>query len=139
MPLIKWGPFGDIERFFEDFPSSVPKISWDLAIDLYEKDSDVIAEMSLPGIDPAKLDISVENGYLKISGSREENREDTKEEKTAKYYSKEIRRGSFERVVRMPTPVQEDKIKAEYENGILKITMPKAKEVKKKVQVQIKK
>lgn len=139
MTLIKWEPFGDIERFFGDFPSfpKLEKIGWDLAVDVFEKDNSIIAEMNLPGIDPDKIDISVEDNYLRISGSRE----DSKEEKKKHYYSKEIRRGSFERLVRLPDAVEKDKVKAEYKNGNLMITLPKAAASLKagKVKVQVKK
>ncbi len=137
MALIIWEPFGDIDRFFEDLPSlAFPKMGWDLAVDVYEKDNNVIAEMNLPGIDPEKIDISVEDNYLRVTGSREE----SKEEKQKHYYSKEIRRGSFERMVRLPATVQKSKVTAEYKNGGLTITLPKTTETKTgKVKIQVKK
>lgn len=135
MALIKWEPFNEIDRFFENFPP-LAKVGWDLAVDVYEKDNTLVAEMNLPGIDPEKISISVEDGYLRVAGSREE----SKEEKKKHFYSKEIRRGSFERVVRLPSVVQKDKVTAEYKNGALRITLPKAKEIaKEKIKVQIKK
>ncbi len=137
MSLIKWEPFfGDIDRFFEDLPAPAgSKFGWDLAIDVYEKDNKVIAEMNLPGIDPERLNVSVEDNYLRISGSREE----SKEEKDKHYYSKEIRRGSFERAVRLPSVVEKDKVDAEYANGMLRVTMPKlTKPVSESVKVRVK-
>lgn len=135
MQLIKWEPFGEIDRFFEDFPSP-PKLGWDLAVDVYEKDNNIIAEMNLPGIDPNNIDVSVEDDHLRISGSREE----SKEEKKKHYFSKEIRRGSFERIVRLPGDVQKNKVSAEYKNGELRITLPKAAGTKtNKVKVRIQK
>lgn len=123
MAIIKWEPFGEIDRLFGEMPEfpRLPKFDMDLAVDLYEKDDSVVAEMNLPGIDPDKIDVSVEGNYLRVSGSREE----TKEEKKKHYYSKEIRRGAFERVVRLPVSVQTGKVKAEYEGGTLRVTMPK--------------
>src|SRR3989338_9486312 len=108
MALIKWEPFNEIDRFFENFPP-LAKVGWDLAVDVYEKDNTLVAEMNLPGIDPEKISISVEDGYLRVAGSREE----SKEEKKKHFYSKEIRRGSFERVVRLPSVVQKDKVRSE--------------------------
>lgn len=136
MALIKWEPFGDLERFFdEDFLlPSLPKMSWDLAIDIYRKDGNVIAEMNVPGVDPKKINITVENNYLKVSGSREEK----KETKEKDYYQKEISRGSFERIARLPVAVEEKKAKAEYEDGVLKITIPeKEKKPTKKENVKV--
>lgn len=123
MALIKWKPLGDLDWFFdESFPAPASSsFGWDLAVDLYEKGGDIIAEMNLPGIDPEKLDVSVEGDLLYISGSREE----SQEKKERRYHSKEIRRGSFERTVRLPALVQKDKVTAEYKNGMLRVTLPK--------------
>jgi len=135
MSLIKWEPFTDIENMFDSF-HRFTKLGNDLAVDVYEKDNNIIAEMSLPGIDPDKINISVENNYLCISGSREEAKEEVKKH----YYSKEIRRGTFERVVHLPSKVEEDRVTAEFKNGELTITMPKTKElVSNKIKIEVKK
>lgn len=124
-----------VESFFDNFPS-VSKFGGDLAVDIYEKDNNIIAEMNLPGINPDNIEVSVQDNYLKISGSREE----SKEEKKKHYYSKEIRRGSFERIVRLPSSVQRDKVLAEFKNGELIITLPKSKESNSsKIKIEIKK
>lgn len=125
----------EVENFFDNFPL-VSKLGGDLAVDIYEKDNNIIAEMNLPGINPDNIEVSVEDNYLKISGSREE----SKEEKKKHYYSKEIRRGSFERVVRLPSSVQRDKVLAEFKNGELTITLPKSKETNSnKIKIEVKK
>src|SRR3989344_3706512 len=121
MQLIKWEPFSEVDRWFEDFPAfSFPKLGFDMAVDLYEEKGNIVAKMNLPGIDPEKIKVTVEDDILRISGSREEE----KEEKDKHYYSKEIRRGSFERAVRLPKSVDSKKIDAAYKDGILEITMP---------------
>lgn len=140
MAIIKWEPFSDIDRFFEDFAippmSSMSKMGFDLAVDVYDDKENIIAEMNLPGIDPAKVNVSVEDNHLRITGAREEE----KEEKKKNYYSKEIRRGSFERTVRLPERVEKDKVKAMYENGVLKVTLPKAKPMDAtKIEIEVKK
>lgn len=114
----------------------LPKSGLDFAIDVFEKDGSVIAEMNLPGIDPERLNVFVEDNHLRVSGSREE----SKEEKNKHYYRKEISRGSFERIVSLSSNVQKDKVTAAYKNGQLTITLPKMAETKKgKVKVEIKK
>lgn len=134
MSLIKWEPLMDIDNIFDSFPT-LSKLGTDLAIDVYEKDNNIIAEMNLPGIDPDKIEVSVENNYLRVSGSREE----SKEENEKNYYSKEIKRGSFERMVRLPSEVEEDKVSAEFKNGELVVTLPKAEESStKKVKIDVK-
>ena len=125
MPIIKWEPFSDLERFFEERPyvSLFPKLGWDLAVDVFEEGGNVIAKMNLPGIDPDKLDISVDEDELTIAGSREEEQEADEKE----YYSKEIRRGSFTRTVSLPRVINESRVDAVFNDGVLTVTMPAIK------------
>lgn len=135
MSLIKWEPFKDIDAVFDSFPSFM-RTGSDLAVDLSEKDDNIIAEMHLPGIDPDKIEISVENDYLCIAGTREETKENVKNQ----YYSKEIRRGTFERIVHLPSKVKEDEVSAQFKNGELIITLPKlAGPTAKKVKIEVEK
>lgn len=134
MQLISWKPFHNLDRMFEEeFSSPLLKSGWDLATDVYEEGDKVIAEMTLPAVDANKLEISVQEGYLRVSGSREE----TKEEKKKNYHSKEIKRGNFERVARLPAEVVAEKAVATYKNGLLKVVFPK-KNGGKSSQVNIK-
>lgn len=137
MQIIKWEPFKDIDRFFEDrMLPSFPKLGWDLAVDLYEEKGNVIAKMSLPGVKEEELDIEIEEDILTISGRREEEKETDKKD----YYSKEIRRGSFSRSVSLPKVVDAKKAEAEYKKGVLTVTMPVVAGSKNKsVKVDIKK
>jgi HSP20 family protein len=138
MAIVKWEPFGEFDRFFNDFPAlTAPHAGFgDMAVDLYEDGNNLIAEMSVPGIEAEKIDVSVEGNYLRICGKREEE----KEKKTKQFYSKEIHRGSFERALRLPNPVNETKVSAEYKDGVLKITLPKLEEKRaNKVKVVVKK
>lgn len=140
MSLIRWEPFHEIERLFEaDFPymPMVPtaKFGWDLAVDLYQEKGNLIAEMSLPGIDPNKVEVTFLDGDLKITGRREE----VKEIKDKNYFCKEIKRGEFERLVTLPSGVKTDRAEAHYDKGVLRIVMPMKEEVKHeriKVKVQ---
>jgi len=140
MSLVKWEPFDDFDRMFREI-SSLPALKmsgmgFDLAADVYEDKGNVIAEMNLPGLKGDDIDIEVEDNHLRIAGKREE----SKEKKEKGHYSKEIRRGSFQRVIPLPQPVQQSKVKAEYNDGVLTITMPKkAEKAEKKVKVKVKK
>ncbi len=98
------------------------------AVDMYEDGENVIVETQLAGIDPEKVDISIENDVLTVRGESEKKSE--VEDKN--YYKKEIRRGSFYRNVPLPAHVQGDKASAEAIDGVLKISIPKAGEVKPK-------
>lgn len=139
MSLIKWEPFDEFDRFFRDgalLPLSRNGQGFDLAVDVYEDGNDIVAEMNLPGLDAEKIDVEVENNYLRIAGRREE----VEEKKGKSHYAKEIRRGSFERVVALPDVVDQDKVSASYESGVLKVTMPKrAQAPDKRVKVVVKK
>ena len=139
MSLIPWKPFSDLDKFFneDDWLLPVfPRIDIGKpAMDIYETDKNVVAEVNIPDFDPEKVDVSVEDNVLRVSGKMEEK----KEEKEKGYWRKEIRKGSFERMMRLPVAVKENKVDAVYEKGVLKITMPKVKiEPKSKVQIKVK-
>lgn len=137
MALIPWKPFSSLEKFFEDdewfFPVFTRKDIAKPAMDLYETDKEVVAEVNIPNFDPEKIEVEVENGILKVSGKIDEEQE----EKKKGYWCKEIRKGSFERSITLPVAVKEDKVEATYENGLLKIVMPKL-ETKPKPKIKIK-
>lgn len=139
MALIPWKPLFDLEKFFEDEDWLIPvfpRVDFiKPAMDIKETDKEVIAEIEIPGFDPEKIDVSVENGILKVKGEMDEK----KEEKEKGYWRKEIRKGSFERMVKLPIAIKEEEIKATYEKGILKIVMPKIKaKSSSKVKIQVK-
>lgn len=132
--IIQWKPLGEFDRFLSDSSPLFPKIGLDLAIDLYEEDGNVIARMSLPGVQPEELDISVENDLLSIIGRREEEEEVDRKE----YYSKEIRRGSFARTVSLPKAVDAKHARASYHDGVLTVQLPVLEgSVEKAVQIPI--
>ena len=131
--LIHWSPFMDIDRFFEE--ETWPSAGFMPAADIYQNKNNVIVEMAVPKIDADKINISIENDVLTVSGRRDEKKEVKKED----YYRKEIREGSFSRSVVLPMSVKGDKAVADYEKGMLKITLPKAEEAKpKRIAVKVK-
>ncbi len=139
MSLIKWEPFDEFDRFFRDMQPLVPtrgsSLGFDMAVDVYEDGNDLVAEMNLPGLSGDDIDVEVEDNYLRIAGRREERQE--KKEKS--HYTKEIRRGSFERVVQLPDAVEQEKVTAEYKDGVLRVHMPKRQKItENKVKVQVK-
>ena len=132
--LIHWSPMRDMDKFFEeDFWNGA---DFSPAIDVYQDKDNVVVEAPLAGVDPEKVDISIENDVLTISGKTE----DKKEVKREDYYRKEVREGSFSRSVILPMSVKADKAEAHSEKGVLKIVIPKADEVKpKKISVKVNK
>lgn len=129
MPLTRITGLHDIDHFFSDVFEKNFKGQWcDLALDLYQENNQLVAEMAIAGLDPEHTHVSVVDDILRISGSREE-----KEEKKGKnFYSKEIRRGSFERSIRLPAQVSAQDTKASYKKGILKVFMPLKKSSEEK-------
>lgn len=132
MSLIKWNPFLNDAYTFDDmdkmFGEMLPAVrsqhfGFTPALDIYEDKDNIIIETQLAGIDPDKVNISIENDVLCIKGESE--RKSEVEEKN--YYRKEIRRGSFYRSIPLPTKVNGDKAIAVTEEGVLKITVPKEK------------
>ena len=134
--IINWSPnfpFRDLDRLFEE--GSWEGGGFTPAIDVYQDNDNVIVETPLPGVDPEKVDITIENDVLTVSGQTE----DSQEIKRENYYRKEVRKGSFSRSVILPMSVKADMAEAHSEKGILKIVIPKAEEVKpKKIAVKIK-
>jgi HSP20 family protein len=142
MSLIKWTPifdnFEDMDKMFSDFmPVSKNSASnFTPAIDMYEEKDSVIVETQLAGIDPDKVSISIENDVLSIKGESEKKSE--VEDKN--YYRKEIRRGSFYRSIPLPAHVLGDNAIAEANDGVLKISIPKAPATQpKKIEIKTKK
>lgn len=125
MPLVKW--FDDIDELLEDRPGRPRRgrgpwtDNWDLAADVHETEKEIIVQINVPGIDPDKISIDLENNHLHIAGSREEERES----EDRRFYRKEIRRGSFERVIPLPCSVDVARASAEYKDGVLRIALPK--------------
>lgn len=139
MSLIKWEPFDEFDRLFRDV-SALPaltrsQMNFDLACDVYEDGDTIVAEMNIPGLKPEDIDIEVEDKYVKIGGRREE----VDEKKEKNHYVKEIRRGTFERLIALPSLVKENEVEAEYEGGVLKVKLPKRTQSEdKKVKIKVK-
>jgi HSP20 family protein len=145
MAIIRWDPFRDLvtlrermNRLFEDTfigrgeEKELVSSTWSPSVDIRETDKELILTAEIPGVEEKDIDIEVEDNTLTIKGKREIEKE-TKEEE---YHRIERSYGSFYRSFTLPAYVQQEKIKAEHENGLLRITMPKKPELKpKKVKV----
>ena len=131
MSIIKYrpmmDPFQEFDRFFED-SQLAQNHGFVPALDVYQTDNEVIVETPLPGIDPEKVIISVENDVLTIEGKSEKSSEVDEKD----YYRKEVRVGGFHRAVALPSSVNGENAQAEYKDGVLKITIPKEERAKPK-------
>jgi HSP20 family protein len=136
MKLIRWEPFGNamrtsdpLSRMFDDpffrFFKEEGNV-WSPVVDLFNEEDRVLVKAEMPGIDKKELDIRVENNVLTITG--EKKRE--KEIKDKNAYRMERCYGKFSRSFSLPAPVDGEKVKANYKDGILEIDLPKIEEVK---------
>lgn len=106
-----------------------------LPVDVYDDGENLVVSASVPGITPDEIDITITGGTLMIKG---ETKSEEKVEK-ANYIRQERRYGRFERSLALPAEVQTDKVAAVFENGVLKLTLPKAETVKpKQIKVTVK-
>ena len=119
--------FGDVffDRLWPEWRRLMGE-EWSPNINFYEKDGMYYLTAEVPGIKKDDLSVTIDNGYLTISGKRERMRE----EDDAEYYMKELRSGSFSRSFRLPGEADGEKVDATYEDGILKIVMPRKEESK---------
>ena len=140
--LTRWEPTSEfmtlrdaMDRLFDDAftrPFSLTRnggSTWSsLPIDMYQTTDDVVVKAVVPGFRPDQVQINVTGDVLTIHG--EVNQEEEQKEKA--WHIREHRLGSFERSVALPVNVVPDQASAEFENGVLTITLPKAEEVKPK-------
>jgi HSP20 family protein len=99
------------------------------AVEMSETDNDFLLTVSIPGVDKKDITLEIDEGFITIKGERTSK----KEKEEAKVIYKEIRTGSFLRKVRVPKTADPSLAKAQYENGLLNLTIPKKEDVKPKV------
>ncbi len=140
MAIVRWDPFKDfmtlrdrMNRMFEDMvdlskgeDKDIMTSAWAPAVDIYETENEVVLSAEVPGVNEKEIEIKIEDGTLNIKGERRLERE-AKEEN---YHRIERSYGSFFRSFSLPTYVDQDGIRAEYENGVLIVHMPKKPELK---------
>jgi HSP20 family protein len=98
------------------------------AIDMYQTDNDIVVKVALPGIKADEVQIQVTGDVLTIKGETKHEREE--EQKDKSWHIHEQHWGAFERSVMLPIGVRSENAKADFDNGILTITLPKSEEVK---------
>lgn len=135
--LTRWEPVREMmtlreamDRLFDDAftrPVSLRDGGWSSpAVDMYQTDDDVVVKAALPGFKADEVQINVTGDVLTLRG--EMKHEEEKKDKA--WHIREQHWGSFERSIALPTDVRADKAAADFENGILTVTLPKAEEVK---------
>jgi len=145
--LSDWLGFGrltdlrdEIDRLFESPLVELARGSrllsgWTPALDVYEDRDNVNVRVELPGMKKEDIGLSLHDGSLSISGERksEEKFQDAEVSRSERFF------GRFQRTITLPTPVVSEKVKADYKDGILTVTLPKAEEAKpKRIDVNVK-
>jgi HSP20 family protein len=148
MALVRFRPFGqavdpfrdltdiqgEMNRLFDSFfgrpapQSGAVERVWAPAVDMYETKDEMVMTIELPGVSEKDVHLSITGDLLSVKGERHWN-QDVKQEN---YYRSERWFGKFERTLPLPMPVQADKVKASYRDGVLTVTLPKAEEIKAK-------
>ncbi|WP_273844404.1 Hsp20/alpha crystallin family protein [Rubrobacter calidifluminis] len=133
----------EMNRLFDEMFEGFPRVfggqraassgGWVPVLDVYNRDGDMVIKAELPGVRREDVDITVENGVLTISGERKEERE----EGEGSYLVRERRYGSFRRSMTLPEGVDESRIHAKFEDGVLEVVLEGAAVVRAPRRIQI--
>jgi len=139
-PELAWPGFGrlsslrdELDRLFDSPWTELGRTSqllggWTPALDIHEDKDNFVVQAELPGMKREEIEVSLHDGSLSISGERKSE----KKFQEAEAYRTERFFGKFQRTVTLPAAVAADKVKAQYKDGILTITLPKSEEAKPK-------
>ena len=120
----------ELDRLFES-----PLTGWAPALDVHEDKDNFTVHMELPGLKREDIDVSLQEGALVISGER---KAEEKSGRQREVHRQERFYGKFQRALTLPEPVAADKVKADYKDGVLTVTLPKTEEAKpKKIDVSV--
>jgi HSP20 family protein len=147
--MVKRDPFSEVRNFQNEFSrvfgSALPGVfsreegvlsgNWVPNVDIAEDENAITLEADLPGLKPGEFDLSIENYRLTLTGERKfEN-----ETKRDNYHRVERSYGTFTRTFSLPNTVNVDEVKADFNDGVLRVTLPKREEVKaRQINVSIK-
>ncbi|MBZ5607881.1 MAG: Hsp20/alpha crystallin family protein [Acidobacteriia bacterium] len=145
MPIVKYNPFAG----FEDFPTGLRVFEdtvnrllsdqgsarpWAPAVDILETENELVLKADIPGVEMKDVDIQIENGTLTLKGERKFERD----EKNKGFHRMERSYGSFVRYFTLPETVDTEHVHAEYNGGVLTVTLPKKEIAKPKfIKVQV--
>ncbi|HEY9604671.1 MAG TPA: Hsp20/alpha crystallin family protein [Allocoleopsis sp.] len=143
MALVRWQPFREVEslqrqmnHLFDQLMASDDEgsimgspMTFMPAAEMHETPDEIKLRIEVPGIEASDLDVNVATEAVSISGDR---KSEIKHEDKGMSRS-EFRYGRFQRIIPLPTRIQNDKVQAEFKNGVLCLTLPKAEEEKNKV------
>lgn len=133
----------EVEQMFDEVFGSLGRLpgrrtaqaatEWAPAMDVLSREGDLVVRAELPGVKQEEVDVTVQNGVLTISGEQKAE----KEEERGGYYMKERRRGAFSRSLTLPESVEDDDIRARFEDGVLEVTVAGAAAVREPKRIEI--
>ena len=138
MTIVRYNPWSEmnslqhqLNRIFDDAftPAKAGNFSKLIPAELTVNESDLVLKLELPGVNPADINIEATAKSVSISGERKSEVTEEAEGKTRSEFSY----GSFQRVIALPVRIQNTEVKADYKDGILCLTLPKAEAEKNKV------
>jgi HSP20 family protein len=142
MDLIQWNPLREMvslrermNRLFDDswfrtdgYGDDVAMGMWSPAVDMFEKDDHLVIKAELPGMEKKDINLDLKDGVLTLRGERKHENQVQDEN----FYRREMSYGKFVRTFSLPSDVDSEKIKAEFQNGLLTIEVPKPEQHKPK-------
>ena len=141
MAVVRWDPFRDLgmlqdrmNRLFDDAgrgwrtDEPAATTTWSPSVDIFETEGEIVVKAEVPGMDRKDITLHLENNVLTLRGERKFEKE-TKEEN---YHRIERSYGNFSRSFSIPATVDEEKIRADYKDGVLQIVLPKKDQAKPK-------
>jgi len=139
MAIVRYDPFRDLRTLQEEVnrlfstnltrsfgDEGIGRGAWAPSVDIYENKDQIVLEAELPGMKQEDFDLSIENNVITLRGERRFEKTDD----TDNYHRVERSYGSFTRSFTLPQTVSADEAKAEYTNGVLRVTLPKREETK---------
>jgi HSP20 family protein len=146
MELVPWRPFGgevsslrqEMDKLWNSLFGRVPFSGmlgeeWAPSVDISETKDNFVIRAELPGLEVNDVNVAVSGDLLTIKGEKKKEKEDKDEH----HYCSERYYGDFQRVFQLPAGVKADKVDATFKKGVLKVTLPKAEETKRK-EIEIK-
>ena len=150
MALVRWRRRNDLDPFNDliDLQSNINRlfnmslggrgaaqpVAWTPNVDIYKEDDSFVMKTELPGLQKEDIDVSVQDNVVTLKGEKKYEKEIDEEN----YYHSERSFGSFQRSFELPAPVEREKVKASFKDGVLEVKLPLAEEAKpKQIQVNI--
>lgn len=147
MGIVKYTPFRDLQTMQDqmnrlldmawnrNIGEEIREGVWQPAVDIYEDEDSVVIQAEVPDIDQKDIEVKIEDNTLTLRGERKHNREVKKEN----YHRVERYYGQFQRSFALPHTIDQEKVRANCDKGVLTITLPKREETKpKQINVEVK-